>query len=491
MQSLKLKKLFLNIDKNLILIASGRLIQAAISVFSLKLITSTLSPFEIGKYNLFLVLISFYTLIFVSPFGQYVNRKIIIWNNDGVLKNIIFIYCSYLALASIFTFPYIFISKYYLNSLNDFNLYYLLFLGASYFFITNLNQTINPIFNMIGNKLIYVFFGSLLPFSVFICLLVSSKLFDLDSEAWITIIIICNSIVAFMVLYLYNKIVRHGCNSLLDIFYYLRSVNFRRIFEITLPILLSTPFFWFLYSGHRIIIAEQISLEFLGYLSIGFAIGAQITNIVESIVNDFFSPIFYSKIFNVTNKQHRAKIFEYLVNIKIPIFLFLAIYVTCFSHNILYILVSEKYYHIITFIIFGIWFEFFKVLANIFSIASMLELQTKLNLIAYIIGSSILFFILSISFFFDSENSLLIALLLSSFSSAFFMYILMNRIVKFRIHLHKIIITILICAPFFANFFIDKSIDLLNNISVLFISCFYSFFIFFIFKNQFKFSLNA
>ena len=90
-----------NINKELVILILGRVVQVFIMLVSIKISTTFLSPLEMGNLYLIMSICSFFGLFFINPVGQYINRKTHEWHQKSILANKLWNYNYYILLASI------------------------------------------------------------------------------------------------------------------------------------------------------------------------------------------------------------------------------------------------------------------------------------------------------------------------------------------------------------------------------------------------------
>ena len=70
-------------NRDCLIITAGRVLQRLIDVAAIRLLTTLLTPSEVGNYYLVLSVIGFCVLTFISPVGMYINRRLHKWHEDG------------------------------------------------------------------------------------------------------------------------------------------------------------------------------------------------------------------------------------------------------------------------------------------------------------------------------------------------------------------------------------------------------------------------
>jgi O-antigen/teichoic acid export membrane protein len=231
--------------------------------------------------------------------------------------------------------------------------------------------------------------------------------------------------------------------------------SFSSIVSFVVPLALASIFMWSQQSGYRIIIEENIGLSFLGFLGIGLLVATQVSSVIESIMLQYFYPIYYQEISNTT-VTNRTKAINNFINKALPIYFLLTLFVTFLAKYLVEVLVDEKFFEAYIFTVFGIWIEFFRMSSNLFGNVGQSEMQTKKLLIPYAFGSMVTMVLVYFATL-SAQYQLYIpmALVIGSFSTMFFMYIEMQKLLRFTIDYKLLLFSLLLSLPFVGVWYID------------------------------------
>lgn len=413
------------INKELAILVIGRSIQILIMLVSIKLSTSLLNPAEMGNLYLIVSICSFFGFFFMNPIGQYVNRKTHEWHNNGQLFNKLFNYNYYILGASILSI-FIVMGLYSIGIANSMNFTLLVLLIPLYVFLNTWNQTIIPMINMLEYSgafttlTIFTLLSSL-SFSYFIVTEI-----DKNGLFWFFGQAIGQGVMAFLALIYFVKKVENKFSTTVahsDI----SITNLKHILIFALPLSIGVLFLWMQNQSYRLIIEKYIGAEFLGHFGVGLAIAMAISTSFETIVMQFLYPKLYK---HMNDKSQFKVIFSNIINLVIPIYLLLAIFVSFMAIYLTTILVDAKYASSFIFLIFGIWIEFFRMSASLISTIAHAQMQTKTLIIPYAVGG--IFVVLGT--YLASQNHLYsilipIVLITGSFFTFITMVYVMNQLV--------------------------------------------------------------
>ena len=369
---------------NLIVITLGRVLQVLISFATLKVVTNYLSPGNVAYYFLFLSILNYFGLSFISPAGQYVNRQLHPWKKDKVLFNRLFNHSLYIFAVSVIAAPAIYLaSKHFglLDGLNSLNIALLVGLGVLF---NTAISTIVPTFNMLGYQVTFVIFTVCwlllsLVLSVFYIHIGGEDIFNwflgqISSQALV-------SIIAFFVL-------KHFTKEKLHIKEAISSINaggVRSALKFALPLILSTLLMWGATDSFRFVLEKTHGLEYVGLFSVGLAIAQRFSYAVESIAQQVFYPTFYSKM-NLPVKE-RSLAWHKMFYSSLPLYLVTTLMTVVLSPLLITIFSGPQYKEAVPFVICGALFHLFRKLTANFSMIAHSEMKTKMLILPYSVGA--------------------------------------------------------------------------------------------------------
>lgn len=479
--------MILNKAKNdFLIILVGKLLQVILLIMAIKISTTLLEPKEMGNIYIFTTIYTFFVLSFISPFGQYINRHTNQWYKNNTLLNNLKIYFLYLICISLIAILIGYVMYYYGIS-QDIKLSFFLSLLFIFILFLTLNQTVLPLLNMLHYRLSFTILTVLTAFGIIVFGYLFVSLFGNSAQNWLFGTALSNIIFGIIGFFILKNRINENFHS----FFSFRKITREKIKSIlvfVIPLSVATFFMWSQNSGYRILIEQNISLDFLGFLGVGLAISGQIASIVESIAMQYFHPIYYRQITNVTIED-RKKAIDSLINKVLPIYFMLALLLTFLAKYVVEILVDEKYYSVYIFTTFGIWIEFFRMSTNLFGNISQSEMNTKKFMTPYIVGSLITIFLVYMSSL-DSNYELYlpICLVFGGFVTMIIMYFSMQKLINFKIDFRLVFLSFLISIPYISIYFFAFNTNLFINLSIVF--CFGLYFlgtIYFMFKKGLKY----
>lgn len=376
----------MNVDKDLFIILGGRILQVIIAVLSIRVVTSLLVPEQMGNVYLFLTVQTFFVFALISPVGQFINRKTHAWEREKNIVDNLFSFLVYVIAISIFSILVVFVLYTELEMLNGIPLGVVLIFIPAFIVVMTMNQTVIPMLNMLHHRISFTVLTVLTSAGALLLGFILIKQYQVADISWLEGILISNFIFALIGYYTLRNKLGEGFGGISFFKQSCTLGNIRPILKLVIPISFATLFMWAQNSGYRIIIEQKLGLAFLGYLGVGLAIAMQIASTVESIVSQYLSPIYYRDIAD-RDATGRAKVFNEYLNTALPVYLLLALYVSFLAPYIVDILVDKTYEKVYIFVIFGIWVEFFRMVANLFYAVSLSEFKTRKIMLPYVFGS--------------------------------------------------------------------------------------------------------
>jgi O-antigen/teichoic acid export membrane protein len=369
------------INKELSILVISRIAQIVILLVSIKISTALLSPTEIGNLYLIMSICSFFGFFLINPIGQYVNRKTHEWHDNGVILNKLFNYNYYIILTSISSYIVLLV-LYSLGIANNIAYTFLILFIPLFVFFNTWNQTIIPIFNMLEK---WLAFTILTISTLFLSLLFSYlliKSYKPEGIIWFLGQITGLGLMAIIALIYFVRTMGNNLN-ITYAHQEITWINLKHIARFAIPLSIGVLFLWMQNQSYRLIIEKYIGAEFLGYFGVGMAISSAISTSFETIVMQFLYPKMYR---HMNDEAHFKIIFSNIINLILPIYFLLAIFVSYMAIYLTAILVDAKFSSSSSFVIFGIWIEFFRMSSNLISTIAHSKMQTKTLIMPYASG---------------------------------------------------------------------------------------------------------
>jgi O-antigen/teichoic acid export membrane protein len=429
---------------------------------SIRILTSLLSPEEVGNYYLAMTILAFFNLILLNPPGTYFSRHLLEWQRTKNLLNAIFVFILWISIVALFSIIFIYILFEFTNYSEKFNyILFILFIMSS-IVVSTIHRNLIYGSNTIGFRKEFVVF---LIITLIIGLFLSSALvyyYQPSSLNWLFGIIISE----FLVLYFAFKFFVNG--NLLDI----KKINdtitkdrLKKILLFAFPIAITTFLMWGQSMSYRFIVDYKYSAEVLGYIAIGLGISSAVFSSLEAIAMQYFSPVFLKDILDAS-KEERSKAWNKMASFLIPIYVLALAFTIAMSKELIFVMVDSKFHDTYTYAMVGATLEFFRVISNLLNNVSQSEHKTIYTILPYTLGFLVAIFCL---LFFDfGENVVMIPVVLSLayLLVCIVMYIQMKKLLDIKLEVNFLKILIL-SIPFGLIFLLPSSNSILISLGYL------------------------
>jgi len=450
-------------NKDLSLIIAGRLFQIIIMLVSVRLLTTFLTPSEVGNYYIVLAILAFFNLVLLNPPGMYFSRHILHWQKSNNLWNALFFFILWILIVALFSIPvlYFIYFQFDYSTKFDFNVL-ILYIVLAIVIRTVYRNTLNGI-NLLNYRKIFVFY---LITTLILGLSLSCAIvyfFYNRALGWLFGMMIAESIMLYGTLRFFIR------NNVLDIDKIKYIVNRKKIKSILLfcvPIGITTFLMWGQNTAYRFIIDYKYSSEVLGYIAVGLGISSAVFSSIESISMQYFNPIFLKNILDASIEQ-RARAWNDIAKQIVPIYILSAFFTLAMAEVLINLLVDHKFHHSYIYTMIGVGIEFFRVMTNLLNSVSQSEYKTTATIKPYSVGFFISLGILGSIDFGTNYFMIPVVLAFAFFCVYIYMYRNMKKILDIRYQINLLQLTLL-SLPFGIIYFIKiNNYHLIQNLFLL------------------------
>lgn len=384
-------------NKTLVLLSVGRLLQIIILFLASRIMTKFLSHEEVGFLYLLLSVSSYIGLVIMNPVGVFFTRKLYNWSDSKKSVNVLILLCLFTLFASLLTFPAIYIGKFFIG-LNGYHWISISTLMSFYIFSSTINNTLIPSMNILNYRISFVVLTFLTQLTALLC---SYFLILNEGKAYYWLL---GQAISFFVWFIVSFFIfcknQNETISMGKIKSLLNRNSRVRLLKFASPIAITNISLWLLNQSYRPIIESNIGLEFLGYIGLGFGLASSLSVAFEYLLQQFYLPDFYKNISD-NDKSIREKYWNKLYHKMIPLLLFVSFFIAFNSSFIIRILADEKFWDSWVYISFGMVIEFLRMSNNILSLIAQSEMTTRKTIVPYFVGGILSFVMV---FLFTSGN---------------------------------------------------------------------------------------
>ena len=377
-------------------VIGGRLLTAVSALVSIRLMSSVLTPIELGSYSVLMALVTLACLTLVNPVDQLMNKRIHAWLDDGSLLSRLRVYRKYVLTCAVlgggFSIAWLRIGT---SSRHDIAAM-LQSAAIVGFMIATSSIALSQIFamNMLGlrkHSTLTAAIGAVLApaFSI-----VAVELYP-SGKQWILGQAFAYAIAAFYGYRLLSRGTRcfERQTALADRQFSL--VRHRSdILSFCFPIALSTLLLWFESQGYRLLVERYWGAAELAMIFAGATIAAQAWSMVESVAMQYFFPYMFRRAQNrrTSGDAGHAITSEAgeLVNLLGPAYLVILAFGICSAPVLVQALLSQQYQEAFYYVAYGMLWEYLRASANLFNVHFQLSDSTRRATLPFVIGNGFL-----------------------------------------------------------------------------------------------------
>lgn len=365
----------------LLILAIGRVLQVLVMFVGIKISTTFLRAEELGNLYIIATITNFFGLFLINPLGQYVNRHTHGWYAAGTLLNKLFVYNLYVLIVVVISFFIVSLLPAVGIGLGI-SYGWLILVVPAFIYFNTWNQTLAPVLNFLGRRVVFTILTVSSAALAVVFSFSGVKFFAATGIVWVlgqTGAYFLLSIVSlFCLVYFFRQDL-----NLSSVCREFKVENIVAVSRFAIPLSIGVFFLWMQGQSYRLVIERVLGVEFLGYFGLGIAIAVAIASAFESLIMQWVSPALYR---NMATPELFKEFFPALVNFLLPIYFFLAVFVSFLSAPLIMLLVGGEYMKSCVFLVFGIWIEFFRVATGLLATAAHSTLQTYRLILPYALG---------------------------------------------------------------------------------------------------------
>ena len=418
----------------------GRVLIALTMVAVIRLQTSLLAPAEIGRLNIVLTVIGWFSLVLLNPAIMYMNRKMIGWHRRGTAMlnlTVLWKYMAGIALVSVVLLPFY---KPFMHV--DASLLWLILLIGGSVALTNGNSSCTSSINLLGHRAWFVsvsvmtlWFG--LGFSTLLI-----AMFGNFAEYWLFGQVLAQGIMLAAAIVIIKRLTPAAALTSEA-----HDFSGTKILPFAWPLAVGVFFYWVQTQGYRFVFEYIHGLESLGYFVIGFGIGVNIMQAFEALFNQFYQPIFYAEITDVDD-HCKAEAWGKYAAVFIPMVVVTAAYVASNSALVLKIVAAPKFQHLGQVVMWGALAESIRMIISMTSLVSHARLKMSPLILPGIIGSVFALLGIVLTAHRDPMTSAGVSMVVAWGVSFLFLYARMKKLLPISLPFKRIYFALLLAFPF-------------------------------------------
>ena len=373
---------------NILFLGFGRGLQIAIQIASIRLLTSLLSPTEVGRFYALASVQGWVGLSFVSAPGTYLNRNYLEWkkqNLHGPALKVFILYALFLAIVTA-GIAWLLLRSEVISSSGLWVLSACV-LGA-WMFGTNVMAQAVSLVNLLGRTRTFVSLRLVAMILGFALASFFVLAMDRSAEKWIWglglghIVI---GIVTVWVLLQHSGLSPRRWFKNQGIFHFIgdhRSTGF----SFMGPIMLMTGIYWLQSQGYRIPVAAVLGESQLGLFSVSYSMGANVIIAAEAIIiNQWLVPMYYRRIVGVNSGASDSVWRESVAGV-LPVLVLVAVFSVVAGPFMLRLLAHDEFQGAASLALWGGIAESTRLFAGLFYIGGVGRQDTRRMILPHIPG---------------------------------------------------------------------------------------------------------
>lgn len=373
----------MKIDKDLIYLFLGKLVQAVVAIFSIKVMTSMLSSSEVGYQYLILSITLWFSWVLINPVGMFVNRHFHEWHKNGHLDRILGKMNGYFLLVAGISIPIVFFVQNRTELSTAYHGGEIVLFACLYIYFSTWFQTGASFFNLLGYQKDFVTVNLVAQISglglawIGIC-------YHSSAIVWLSGLLGGQilGLVAMQLVFRKKIGLERSSTKTPELFS-------RETLVYCAPLVISTLGMWFLTQGYRIVVENKLGVEVLAALGVGLGLASNFAGVVESVASQYLHPGYYAALVGATADGRRVA-WEILWRKTSVIYVSMLCFSVAISHLLVRVITAPAFHHVAYIVIFGSVIELLRQVSNITNLAFHGEKKTQYSVVPYLSAALIL-----------------------------------------------------------------------------------------------------
>jgi len=367
--------------RDFIVVTLGRLSVIITLIISVRVITTMLTPLEVGRLNIITAICGWFGLVLLNPVGMYVNRKLVEWYREKTTKTYLIYLAKYILIVAVVSVGMMLL----LRPLIGINITYLWLaaLVAGSIVFNSGNQAYTSYINLLGHRFPFVLISNLTLWVGIIFSLFLVKRFSPAAEYWLSGQLLGQFALLLLAGVVLSRILSNAGDSVT-----IKDNTFSAplVFKYAWPLALDTFLYWVHMQGYRFIFQRAAGVETLGLFVVGFGIGSNLMVSFDALFNQYYHPIFYKDISNSDARQ-RITAWNKYASIFFPSLILVMGYIALNGNLLARIFTGARFHQIGNIIIWGALAEGLRMMASTTALVSHAQMETKPLILPRITGT--------------------------------------------------------------------------------------------------------
>jgi len=429
---------------DVLLLIAGNAAQYLTAIVSVRLMTSILSPSEMGRFAMVMAIVLWFNVL-VNGAGSYVQRNLLAWDSEGLAGKYVLRFAGYLLLVSLAGTAAVLALKSAVGLGFEIGSLWIAVLVVGLTFFVYLNNGFIGWLNLFRRRLWYVFFSNVsiwagLGFSFFFTLSRTRS-----AENWLLGQVVGQAVVLLFTTIALFKLLAPASERAPAPPRERESLRF--IFNFAWPMSVSALLMWLQQSSYRFILEGLTSVEVVGLVAVGLGLGSNFMNRFEILFNQFYHPVFFKEI-STEDPARKAEAWNAYAYFLMPAAFILALYIISGGPFLARVFVAEQFYGVTrTMLGWGVISQLILILMTIYSMAGIIQQKTTDFILPNVAGVVVMAAGLFLLLGWNPYSGTGIALCAGSLASLLVMRVKMKKLLPVRFPLRRVVFSLVLSAP--------------------------------------------
>lgn len=351
------------------------------SFVSIRIATTLITPYELGRQSIFLNIGTILCLLFSSPIVAYWNRHLHQWKENGKLVHFSLLFLLYLAgLLLPITLLMTLVNK-FVGVGTPLSNYWLLWIIISGFFLSQVNGTFTSSLNFLDHRITYVAITNIVLWGGLLLSVVFVRNFGPNGEWWYSGSMVMRLLVVALILPI--ALFRIGKDTGKEKIEFKKEIS--GMIDFSSPLFIYSIIYIFQNNSYPFLFSIRANTVALGLFVVGSGIGATPVAMFNTLFQEYYNPIFYKSITN--NPDQKSKAWNSYVEIYLPTIVAFCIFTIGVSPIMVKLAVGPAFQSVGWLAIWGCVAQFLVVIYSMFNLASHAYLKTNLMILPTVLGA--------------------------------------------------------------------------------------------------------
>ena len=328
--------------------------------------------------------VGFFAMFFVNPVGMFINRRLLIWQLNGVAQNYLIRYAGYLLLVAIMAG--IFLPLLNISGIMNFrvSIAWLVILVCGSLYFNTISQTTLSSLNFLGHRGQFVLLSVSTIAASLVCAVLLVKIERPSAEWWLFGLLLGQVLFAIIgIRVLFSHLQGQTANPASG---YITRRHIKTLFSFAWPVAIAAGLAWVQGQGYRYIVEGHLGLAQLGLFVAGYGISAGMISGFESVLTTYFQP----RLYRDASSEHpvqQARAWQRYAAAVIPSLLLTGALIVMLAPELTQIFLGERFQSASDYVIWGALAEAARVLMGIYSMIAHVHMRTRWLIVPNVIGA--------------------------------------------------------------------------------------------------------